>query len=112
MSLLREPPGTRFTYAHYSGRPGALILLDKLGNPYASNLIVNLSTMPPSSQMTEVAVSKITTSTTQSSDISLTNTATNHVGGVPVVNGGVLFVENGSLKFHGGNGTITTLADA
>lgn len=54
-------------------------------------------------------------SNTNLNEITLANStnAQSHVGGSPIASGGgVLFVENGALKYHGANGTITTLADA
>lgn len=110
MSLLREPPWVRFTSTSWVGKPGSIVLMDEQGNPYASNMVVNLSTIE--NNIININVPNLSGSGSSTTELTMSNTTESHVGGTPIENRGVLFVENGALKYHGSNGTITTLADA
>ena len=87
MSMLREPPGHR-VYAPLSDPPGTLMMVGEERVIVASEMKVNTI------------------------GVQLQENEGTPIPGVPFPGGGILFTDNGKLKYVGTKGTVTTLADA
>jgi hypothetical protein len=102
MSLLREPPFMRSAIVgpkiqNIGGVAGKLIITTTNGEMDTSDsLTINTDTVDVTAQK----------------GLFVAEAAEVDAGGVPVTGGGIIFVEDGKLKYRGATGTITTVADA
>ena len=102
MSLLREPAFMRSIISvpgnfKFSGVAGSMLVTTESG---AIDSAPSLNVTP--------SVMSVTTK----SGIYVSEATETEDPGVPVVGGGVLFVNDGKLKYRGTSGTVTTVADA
>jgi hypothetical protein len=104
MSLLREPPFMRWSIVgpklqNIDGVAGKLMITSTNGEMDTSDsLTINTTT-----DTVDVNAQK---------GLFVAEAAVVDSGGVPVAGGGIIFVEDGKLKYRGATGTITTVADA